>query len=96
MSVTCPAQAHASTVHSIPAKPRRRDTCFTGVEMGSQADDRLAVFVLDSIAFWSIILGKLLPVSEPQFPHLKSGPKNNNVPRIKRGHADNVPGDRGY
>lgn len=49
-----------------------------------------------SIVFWSIVLGKLLTVSEPQFPHLKNGPKNNNVPRIKWGHADNVPGDPGY
>lgn len=70
MFVTCPAQAHASTLHNIPARQRYHDTCFTGVEMGSEADNRLSVFIFDSIVFWSITLGKLLTASEPQFPHL--------------------------
>lgn len=83
MFVTCPAQAHAGTSHSIPARQRCRDTWVQRPTAGS-------------IVFWSIVLGKLLTVSEPQFPHLKNGPKNNNVPRIKWGHADNVPGDPGY
>lgn len=86
-----------------PALPRPTPVLHTASQQGSAAVTPASQVrkwvqrpMAGSIVSWSIVLGKLLTVSEPQFPHLKNGPKNNNVPRIKWGHADNVPGDPGY